>query len=184
MKKILLLIGVVILFSFSTTKENTKIKWMTFEEAIAAQKTAPKKIIMDAYTLWCGPCKMLDKNTFSNDDVADYINKNFYPVKFNAEGNDVINFKENSFKNPNYDAQKKYKRNSQHQLAAYFGVRAYPTLLFIDEESNLIAPITGYKTPKQLEIYLKLFNTDAYKSITTQEQWDAFVSDFSYQFKE
>lgn len=184
MKKILLLIGVGILFSFSTTQKNTKIKWMTFEEAIAAQKKVPKKIIMDAYTVWCGPCKMLDRNTFSNDDVADYINKNFYPVKFNAEGNDVINFKENSFKNPNYDPQKKYKRNSQHQLAAYFGVRAYPTLLFIDEESNLISPIMGYKTPKQLEIYLKLFNTDAYKSITTQEQWDAFVSDFSYQFKE
>ena len=41
---------------------------------------------MDMYTVWCGPCKMLDKNTFHNKDVADYINKYYYAVKFNAEG--------------------------------------------------------------------------------------------------
>ena len=45
MKKILLLIGVGILFSFSTTQKNTKIKWMTFEEAIAAQKKFLKKLL-------------------------------------------------------------------------------------------------------------------------------------------
>lgn len=184
MKNILLVLVVGLLFSFTPVEDPPKIKWMTFEEAIAAQKKAPKKIIMDAYTVWCGPCKMLDRNTFSNDDVAEYINKNFYPVKFNAEGKDIVNYKENTFKNPGYDPQKKYKRNSQHQLATYFGVRAYPTILFIDEEGELIAPIMGYKTPSQLEIYLKLFNTNAYKSITTQEQWDAYVSNFSYEFNE
>jgi thioredoxin-related protein len=180
MKKILFLI--LIIFNLSLTAQ--EINWMSFEEAIEAQKNAPKKIIMDAYTVWCGPCKMLDRNTFSNDDVAAYINKNFYPVKFNAEGNDVVKFNGKTYTNPGYDPAKKMKRNGQHQLAGYFGVRAYPTLLFIDETSNLIAPITGYKTPKQLEIYLKLFSTDAYKTITTQEEWDSYVSDFSYQFNE
>ena len=52
----------------------------------------PKKIFIDAYTVWCAPCKMLDKNTFANKDVANYINKNYYAVKFNAEGNETIKF--------------------------------------------------------------------------------------------
>ena len=41
---------------------------------------------MDIYTDWCGPCKLMDKNTFQNPDVAQYLNNNFYAVKFNAEG--------------------------------------------------------------------------------------------------
>ena len=69
-----------------------QINWMTIDEALAMQKKSPKPIFMDVYTDWCGPCKMLDKNTFSNKDVANYINKNFYAVKFNAEGNEKVNF--------------------------------------------------------------------------------------------
>ncbi|HCY80556.1 MAG TPA: thioredoxin family protein, partial [Xanthomarina gelatinilytica] len=74
--------------------------WVTLEEAVALQKKNPKKIMIDAYTNWCGPCKMLDKNTFKNKDVADYVNKHYYAVKFNAEGNETINFKGNTFTNP------------------------------------------------------------------------------------
>ncbi|VAW26218.1 FIG00649307: hypothetical protein, partial [hydrothermal vent metagenome] len=75
MKKIYIVLTLALtigaLYSFSTKKkEKAKINWMTLEEAVEAQKTAPKKIIMDAFTIWCGPCKMLDKNTFNNDDVA------------------------------------------------------------------------------------------------------------------
>ena len=40
----------------------SKINWMTMNEALEAQKETPKNIIMDAYTDWCGPCKMIDKN--------------------------------------------------------------------------------------------------------------------------
>ena len=66
MKKLVYIILVVVLASFKPipTDNTTKINWITIEEAIELQKTAPKKIIMDVYTNWCGPCKMLDKNTF------------------------------------------------------------------------------------------------------------------------
>ncbi|GAL73053.1 thioredoxin family protein [Jejuia pallidilutea] len=59
--------------------------------------------MMDVYTVWCGPCKMLDKNTFRNPDVIDYVNKNYYAVKFNGEGNDVVSYKDNSYANPGYN---------------------------------------------------------------------------------
>ena len=63
-----------------------EINWVTLEKAIELQKKTPKKIMMDVYTSWCGPCKMLDKNTFQNADVVKYVNANYYAVKFNAEG--------------------------------------------------------------------------------------------------
>ena len=77
----LLLLGSVVV-------QAQEIQWMTLAEALEAQKTAPKKIFMDVYTKWCGPCKLLDKKTFANRDVARYISEHYYAVKFNAEGNE------------------------------------------------------------------------------------------------
>lgn len=179
MKKILFLI--ITVFSLSVSAQ--EINWMTLEEAVTAQQTSPKKIFMDAYTVWCGPCKMLDKNTFHNKDVVNYINENYYAVKFNAEGNEVINFKGNTFTNPNFDANKT-GRNSSHELSGYLGVRAYPTMIFLDEETNLITPLTGYKTPQQLELYLKLFKTDDYKQLTKEDDWVNYQTNFKYEFVE
>ena len=64
---------------------------------------------MDVYTEWCGPCKMMDKNTFANRDVLNYINENFYAVKFNGEGNEKINFFDQEFTNPNLLIDEKEK---------------------------------------------------------------------------
>lgn len=186
MKNILYIIVLVILTSFKPIKEEGtgKINWITIEEAIELQKTAPKKIIMDVYTNWCGPCKMLDKNTFQNVDVANYVNENFYAVKFNAEGNDSVTFKDKTFGNPNYDAAKANRRNSAHEFTRFLKVRAYPTIVFFDEAANVIAPISGYRKPQQLELYLKLFQSDKYKEMTTQEQFNEYYKSFKPTFKE
>jgi thioredoxin-related protein len=173
-----------VLFTLLWISTNAQeIKWMSLEQAVKAQKTTPKKIIIDAYTTWCGPCKMLDKNTFGNKDVANYINENFYPVKFNAEGNEVINFQGKTFTNPNFNPNSS-GRNSSHDLAAAFGVKAYPTIIYLDEQANLITPIPGYKSPKQLELYLKLFNNNDYKNINSQEEFNEYYSNFSPKFIE
>ena len=87
MKKQTLLLIAILLTSFSFAQQ---IQWMTLAEAIEAQKVNPKKIFMDVYTDWCGPCKLLDKNTFQNPDVSKYISEHFYAVKFNAEGQEEI----------------------------------------------------------------------------------------------
>ena len=96
MKKLLLFS--LLIFTVSTIQAQ-EIKWMSMNEALKAQKKEPKKIFVDAYTTWCGPCKMLDKNTFANKDVAEYINKHYYAVKFNVEGNEVVNYKDKVFEN-------------------------------------------------------------------------------------
>ena len=186
MKKLRYLLLIVLLASFKpiTDNETAKINWVTIEEAIELQKTAPKKIIMDVYTNWCGPCKMLDKNTFGNEDVANYVNEHYYAVKFNAEGNDTVIYKEKTFSNPNYDATKANRRNSAHEFSRYLKVRAYPTMVFFDEEANFITPVTGYLKPQQLELYLKLFKSDKHKEMDTQEKFNEYYKSFKAEFKE
>src|SRR5690606_4244227 len=171
MKKVLSLIALVLV---ATNLSAQEINWVTLEEAVKLQKKNPKKIMIDAYTNWCGPCKMLDKNTFQKKDVADYVNKHYYAVKFNAEGNETITFKGNTFSNPGYNPANENKRNSPHQLAAYFSVRSYPTILFLDEKGEFLSPIIGYKTPQQLELYLKLFKNNEHINMKTQEDFLAY----------
>jgi len=96
MKKILI-IATVLISAVTTAQE---IKWMSMNEALEAQKENPKKIFMDVYTDWCGPCKLLDKKTFANKDVANYVNKHFYAVKFNAEGTEKVDYQDFTYTNP------------------------------------------------------------------------------------
>ncbi|WP_299105191.1 thioredoxin fold domain-containing protein [uncultured Winogradskyella sp.] len=181
-KKITL--GLIAIFAFSISAIAQDINWVTMEEALELQKKEPKKIFMDVYTNWCGPCKMLDKNTFHNKDVAAYVNEHFYAVKFNAEGNEEITYKDNTYTNPNYDASKANSRNGAHEFSRYLQIKAYPTMVFFDEEGNVIAPIQGYLKPQQLELYLKIFETDKYKEMTTQEQFSEYVKSFEAEFEE
>ncbi|GHC47644.1 thioredoxin family protein [Ulvibacter litoralis] len=178
MKKLLFVFTIMIVGSMSAQK----INWMTMNEALELQKTTPKKIFMDVYTTWCGPCKMLDKNTFSNKDVIAYVNKNYYAVKFNAEGTEEITFEDFTYTNPNYQEGRK-GRNATHFFADALKLRGYPSLVFFENDGALIQAVPGYKTPAQLEIYLKMIASDEYKEINTAEAWQEYQQNFKSNFK-
>ncbi len=72
--------------------EGSLVKWMTLEEAMKKTQTVPRPILMDFYTDWCGWCKKMMGTTYANPALAQYINQNFYPVKFNAETKDTIEY--------------------------------------------------------------------------------------------
>lgn len=165
MKRILIIICAL----FSVSFYGQEIKWMSMGEALEAQEKKPKKIFMDVYTSWCGPCKILDKKTLQNKQVVKYVNENYYAVKFNAEGNDEFEYKGNTFSNPNYKKGKK-GRNSQHIFASSLKITGYPTMAFFDEQGDYIFPITGYHTPSQLEIFLKMVAVNDYKAIISGQQ--------------
>lgn len=72
--------------------EESLVKWMKLEDAMKAYQQQPKPIIVDFYTDWCGWCKYMMRNTYSVPALAQYINQNFYPVKFDAEGRDTVEY--------------------------------------------------------------------------------------------
>ena len=181
MKKVLYVLVFAVLTA--TGVEAQQINWISLEKAIELQKKTPKKIMMDVYTDWCGPCKMLDKNTFQNADVVKYVNDNYYAVKFNAEGNDNIKYKGQTFSNPDYKAELANRRNSSHQLSGYLQIQAFPTIVFMDEKGDIIAPIRGYQAPPQLELYLKMFKADEHKNLDTQEKFNTYYTAFKPEFK-
>ena len=147
---------IVYLFLLSVNVYSQQINWISINELEDVLKTSEKNIIIDIYTNWCGPCKLMEKNTFQNKYISKFINENYHAVKFNAEGNETVTFAEKVFQNPNFDVKRVNIRNATHEFARFLGVSAYPTTIFLDKDMSLITPVRGYLIPKQLEIYLEL----------------------------
>ena len=95
-------------------------------KAKAEAKKQNKLIFLDAYTTWCGPCRMLKRNTFPNKAAGEFFNKNFVNVALDMESGDGP------------------------AVAATYRVDAYPTLIITDADGNLVTYTKGYIEPAQL----------------------------------
>ncbi|KAA3623891.1 MAG: DUF255 domain-containing protein [Flavobacterium sp.] len=177
MKHLVLLVALLIVGTVSAQE----INWMTMNEALEAQSKNPKKILMDVYTTWCGPCKLMDKKTFGNKKVIDFVNEHYYAVKFNAEGTEEITYQDFTYTNPNYQPERK-GRNATHFFADALRLQGYPSIVFFKANGDLIQAIPGYKTPQQFEIYLKMIANDDYAEITTMEAWENYQKNFKGTF--
>lgn len=166
MKRIFVLLGIVTL-SFSTFGQ---IKWYTFEEALKLNQQEPKKIMVDVYTDWCSWCKVMDKNTFSNDIVSKYINENFYAVKFNAEQKEDVVIGDKTFKFVPQGTR------GYHELAAALlnGKMGYPSVVFLDESVRIIQPFQGYIKAKPFDQIIKFIGGNRY----LDTKWEDFLAEY------
>lgn len=159
MKKIVFAL-LFILGSLAVQAQEAEIKWMTLDQALQLQKKKPRKakpIMMDVYTDWCGPCKYLDKTTFHDPKFVEYVNANYYPVKFNAEGSSQVNYKGRKYANPGYDPNRK-GRNAAHEFTNFLQVQGYPSVYVLDKKGEVKSPLVGYRTSDELIEELKKIN--------------------------
>jgi thioredoxin 1 len=89
-------------------------------------KRENKLIFLDAYTTWCGPCKQLQKNVFTREDVAGVFNGNFINVKIDMEAGEGPS------------------------LARRYPIEGYPTLFFINGKGKVVKQLLGYQQPQDL----------------------------------
>ena len=134
-------------------------------------KKENKKLFIDVYTQWCGWCKKMDKTTFRNPIIIDYINQNYLPVKFDAEQKIPI-----EFLGKEYNFVKKGRRG-YHELAAALlqNKLSYPTVVFLDENANMIQPLPGYRAAADFHPILEYIGKGHYKNT----EWTAYQK--SYQ---
>jgi thioredoxin-related protein len=173
---------ITLLFGFYTQAqqpdaEGSLVKWMSLEEAMKKVETAPRPVLIDFYTDWCGWCKRMMQTTYANPGLAQYINNNFYAVKFDAEGKDTITYLGQKYA-PTGTAPR-----STHALAAKLlqNKLMYPTTLFLnnfEKEKNefrysMLAG--GYLDEKKIEPMLVFMLENAFRN--------ASFDDFNAQFQ-
>jgi thioredoxin-related protein len=145
------------------------INWISWEEAVQLSQTdaQPKKIFVDVYTDWCGWCKKMDKDTFQNPQVSQYMQDNFYMVKMDAEGKDPIQYQGKTFKFVPSG------RRGYHELAAALlqGKMSYPTVVFLDEDFNMLSPVPGYQKVEPFMQIAKYFGDNIYKD----KDWQSYA---------
>lgn len=141
-----------------------KINWITLEEAFAKNQIAPRKILIDVYTDWCGWCKVMDQKTFTDPKVVSYVNKNYYAVKFNAESRKDVKIGNTVYK---FDAA---NRAHQAAIALLNGQMSYPSVVYLDEKFNMIQPVPGYMEAKPFHQVITFIGGNHH----TKEQFEAF----------
>jgi thioredoxin-related protein len=151
------------------------VHWYSFGEAVELQKKNPKPIMVDIYTQWCGPCKLMSANTFGNAVIAKYVNENFYPVKFDAETFDSVSFNGYTFKNRNPPGSSRPVHDFAHSILD--GKLVYPSIVFLNEEVKKIQTMTGYYKANEFEPVLKYFGSGKYKDTSWEEFQKTFVAE-------
>lgn len=169
MKKILLLLiftcfihTVKAQVAAAPVPSTSKIQWMTLQEAFEAIKKEPRKVLIDVYTGWCGWCKVMDKKTFTEPSVIDFVNEKFYAVKLDAEQKDTITI----------GTQKYIWQNGYNQAAVALlaGKMSFPTIVYLDEKFGMIQAVPSYQEPKQFHQVITFFGDNHYK----KGEWEKY----------
>jgi thioredoxin 1 len=138
MKNVLIAIVVLGIIAFLYFRSNPKVDFKedtadgihfqkgNWQQALDLAKKENKVVFLDIYATWCGPCKQLKKYTFTEKSAGDFFNANFVNMALDGE------------------------QPEGAALAQKFGIEAYPTLMFVTPEGELITKSPGFRTASDL----------------------------------
>ena len=128
MRKIFLFVILLCWGIVGFTQDGVNFEHLSFKEALDKAKAENKLVFMDCYTVWCGPCKMMNERVFTQKVVGDYFKKHFIPLKVDMEKGEGI------------------------ALRKKFDVNAFPTMFILDAEGNIVCKLQG---ARDTDIFLK-----------------------------
>ena len=169
-------VGVASSNTYTEYFDQSPVHWITFDEAYKQCKKNPKPILIDIYTTWCGPCKMMSSQTFAHPQIAKYINDNFYAVKFDAESKDSVKF--DKFVFVSTDA---LNPKAPHQFAASIldNQLAYPSIVFLNNQVQRLDIIKGFMPATSFESIINYYGSGDYQ----KTKWEDYQKSFQSSIK-
>ena len=121
---------VLALMSPGSAGADQELNWRGWDDGLREAAAAKRPVLVDVYTDWCGWCKRMDRDVYSQGPIRDYLSQRFVTVKLNAE----------SQKTARYDG----KSLTSRSLAAHFRVTGYPTTVFLRPGGEHLVNVPGY----------------------------------------
>lgn len=148
MKRILTVAAVLTFLTFfvilpSGLARAAELNWNDYTKGMKLGKQLEKNIFINFYADWCKYCHKLEKETFGDQAVAEYLNENFVLIRVNAD--------------------------QAKDLAASYSVRGLPMSWFVDHSGKKIGPLPGFVPPEPFLAILKYVTTGSYKKMKFQE---------------
>jgi thioredoxin-related protein len=134
-----------------------QIRWVDLGAGLAEAKRSGRLVLVDVQTDWCGWCRRMEKTTYADADVRDYVGRTFVAVKLDAEDDES---------RVDYGGASRTHR----QFADSFRITGYPTTLFLAPDGALITRVPGYAKPGPFLGVLRYIGDGHYKTTS----WDEF----------
>lgn len=116
---------------------------LTWNDVINEAKLTNKYIFVDCYTTWCGPCKRMESDVYTDKNVIKFANENFISLKIQID----------STNNDNDLIKKKY--DMAYYISKNYGVHAFPMYLFFSPLGEIVDKDLGYKNKDEFFNILK-----------------------------
>ncbi len=153
-------VGLAVFFSSKKGHEGTgsssgKIQWHSFNDGVTLARTQNKKLLIDVYTDWCGWCKKMDSEVYTDENIRTIVASNFIAVRLNAESATNVTVGTDQL--------------DEASLARALGVTGYPTTVFLESGAGPITKIAGYMEAKEFATVLRFIGEDHYKNTTFEQ---------------
>ena len=127
--------------------------------SFAAAAGASVLVIVNVYATWCGYCKMMDKQTFGNQEVATQLRENFVLAKVNGESSSKVHWQGQEM--------------TERQFAKAVGVNGYPATYFLKPGAEMLGGVSGYIRTPEFLVYAKYVSTRWYEKGSIQQYVDS-----------
>lgn len=140
------------------SQSERKIEWVAFDKGMELAKSEEKLLVVDFYTDWCHWCKVMDKETYGNEEVISFVKEKVVMAKVNPEtAGDKFKFRDAHY--------------SGRELSMMFGVTGFPTTVFINSKGELLTSVPGFIPAEEFVKILKYLAENWYEKM----KYDEFV---------
>lgn len=136
-----------------------KLDWLAFDAAATKAEAQKKHMIVDIYTTWCGWCKIMERETYTNPQVVAYLRENFILAKVNGESTAKLKWRGRDL--------------TERQFAKAVGVNGYPSTYFFKPNAELLGGMSGFLMPPDFMIYAQYVATRWYEKGKIQAYADS-----------
>jgi thioredoxin-related protein len=132
-----------------------RLDWLAFDAAAARASKEGKHVIVDIYTTWCGWCKVMERQTYGDSEVANYITRNFVLAKVNGESSAKMHWKGQEM--------------TEREFTRMVGVTGFPTTFFFKPDLDVVGGVPGFIRPHDFMIYARYVGTRWYEKGNLQD---------------